>query len=93
MCWGAIARRCRIPTHLFLHRVVEEHVVDLMGVLDALMQSVGLATGSQAPMHVSSLWVYPVKGCRGCQVSCAKVETTGTEYSLRSWLVILFVLI
>ena len=48
-----------------------------MGVLNALMQSVGLTAGPQAPMHVSSLMVYPVKGCRGCQVSSAKVETTG----------------
>lgn len=46
-------------------------------MLNTLMQSVGLASVPQAPMHVSSLWVYPVKGCRGCQVSSAKVETTG----------------
>ena len=51
-----------------------------MGVLNSLMQSVGLAAGPQAPMHVSSLWVYPVKGCRGCQVSSAQVETTGEVF-------------
>ncbi len=48
-----------------------------MGVFDALLQSVGLGLVSQVPMHVSSLCIYPVKGCRGCEVSEGIVETTG----------------
>ncbi len=48
-----------------------------MGISDAVPLSNTLGPGFQTPMHVSSLYIYPIKACKGCEVPQAIVETTG----------------
>lgn len=54
-----------------------------MGIHDAVPQSTTLGSGCQTPMHVSSLYVYPIKACKGCEVPRAIVETTGESQCFR----------
>ncbi|DBB06919.1 TPA: hypothetical protein ACH3X3_009573 [Trebouxia sp. C0006] len=58
-----------------------------MGTHDAVPQSTTLGSGCQTPMHVSSLYVYPIKACKGCEVPRAIVETTGFPYD-RYWMIV-----
>ena len=48
-----------------------------MGIRDAVPLSTTLSPGFQTPMHVSSLYIYPIKACKGCEVPRAIVEITG----------------
>jgi len=29
------------------------------------------------PMHIDSLWIYPIKGCRGHEIKAADITTEG----------------
>ena len=55
----------------------------LMGIRDAVPLSTTLDPGFQTPMHVSSLYIYPIKACKGCEVPRAIVETTGDSQCFR----------
>jgi len=50
-----------------------------MGIRDAVPLSTTLGPGFQTTMHVSSLYIYPIKACKGCEVPRAIVETTGNS--------------
>ena len=50
-----------------------------MGIRDAVPLSPTLGPGLPTPMHVSSLYIYPIKACKGCEVPRAIVETTGNS--------------
>ena len=57
-----------------------------MGVFDMALQAVGL----QRPppeLCIAALWVYPIKGCRGCKVTSALVETIGFPLD-RYWMIV-----
>ena len=57
-----------------------------MGVFDTALQFAGL----QKPppqVHISALWVYPIKGCRGVQINRSVVETIGFPLD-RYWMIV-----
>ena len=57
-----------------------------MGVFNTALQAVGL----QRPppeLRIAALWVYPIKGCRGCKVTSALVETIGFPLD-RYWMIV-----
>lgn len=58
----------------------------IMGVFNTALQAVGL----QRPppeLSIAALWVYPIKGCRGCKVTSALVETIGFPLD-RYWMIV-----
>lgn len=57
-----------------------------MGVFRTALQAVGLQS-APPDVHVSDLWVYPIKGCRGCRITSAVVETIGFPFD-RFWMIV-----
>lgn len=58
----------------------------MFNVFSTALQAVGLQKTSP-DVHVSELWVYPIKGCRGCRIHSAVVETIGFPFD-RFWMIV-----
>ena len=58
----------------------------IMGVFSTALQFAGLQRPSPQ-VHISALYVYPIKGCRGVQITASVVETIGFPLD-RYWMIV-----